>query len=228
MSNKNVFTAIALATALASGGSLALAAPVTAAPAAVAAHDVGKMAAQGQATYLDVMQARLAILNGRPQQAARLLDQANQALQKASKDNTALVAAESQLPLVQSGQEPSASASADATPVSWLPVDASMFVVDDFNAVPAQKAAVASANGHLKKGERAAAMKALKLADIDVSYTAALVPLKATMTDVQVADGLLTAHKYVEANQVLGKIQKSVRVVMLDNDLKIVPATAAK
>lgn len=222
MSQQKFLTAVALAAALASGTSLALAAP-TDAPSAVALHDFSKMSTQGHAAYADLTQARFAIFNGHPERASKLVGEAGHALQKASKDNTAFTAAESDLHLAPSGHGQQAAAPKDATPLSWLPVDGQMLVADDYVATPAKKAAVAEANGHLKKGDRAAAMNNLKLADVNVTYTTALLPLKSTIANVKEADGLLTAQKYYEANQVLNKVEDSVRVVLLDEDTSMKP-----
>lgn len=233
MSKQKILTAVALATALVSGSSLALAAPTTAAaaattaaPSSAAMHDFAKMSTQGHAAYADLTQARFAIFNGHPERASKLIGQASQALQKANKDNTAFTAAESDLHMAPSSPEQQATAPKDATPLSWLPVDGQMLVADDYVATPAKKAAVAEANSHLKKGDRAAAMNSLKLADVDVTYTAALLPLKQTVSSVKEADGLLTAQKYYEANQVLNKVQSSVRVVIMDDNMQ--PKTSAK
>ncbi len=220
MSQQKIFTAVALAAALASGTSLALAAPTDTAS-AVAMHDFSKMSAQGHSAYADLAQARFAIFNGHPERATKLVGEAGRALQKASKDNTAFTAAESDLRLAPSGDGKQAAVAKDTTPISWLPVNGRMLVADDYVATPAKKAAVAEANGHLKKGDRAAAVNNLKLADVDVTFTTALLPLKQTISDVKEADGLLTAQKYYEANQVLNKVEDNVRVVMLDDSMPI-------
>jgi len=75
---------------------------------------------------------------------------------------------------------------------------------------------VASANERLKKGKPDAAIKVLSLADVNVSYTMAVVPLKQTAADVDKAAGLLAADKYYEADQVMKQVQDSVRYDWVD------------
>lgn len=69
---------------------------------------------------------------------------------------------------------------ASKTPVSWLPVGADVTVVDDFAHSPVQSKAVASANEHLRKGQPGETIDTLKVADVNVAYTMALVPMKQT------------------------------------------------
>ncbi len=99
-----------------------------------------------------------------------------------------------------------------------------MTVTDDFAAKPSQAKAVASANEQLKSGKPGAAMKVLKLADVNVSYTMAVVPLRQTIADVDKAAGLLSMDKYYEANQTLKQVQDSVRYDWVD--LKALPQPA--
>lgn len=218
MPRNQTIKAVALAVALASGGSVAFAAS-SSAPSTAAVRDMTQMTTQGNKAYANVLEARLALFNGQPELATKLVRSSETALQKASKDNTAFIAAESELQMAPAGAGQAAPASKDTAAVAWLPVDASMTLMEDFSASPTKKAAVAAANDHLKKGDHAAAIKALKLADVNVSYSTALLPLKQTMADVQAADGLLTANKFYEANQTLRKVEQSVRVVVLDDNL---------
>ena len=53
-------------------------------------------------------------------------------------------------------------------PISWLPVDGSITINEDYTAIPAKTAAVADANKSLESGDRKGAMEKLKLADMNV------------------------------------------------------------
>lgn len=188
---------------------------VAAQSASSATSDMGRLSAKGSQAFDDIKQARLAIFSGRPAQATKLIKEAQQSMKAAQADNTAFMKAESDLKTPPSLTYQSSSAKS-TTPVSWLPVGADVTVVDDFAAKPTQAKAVASANEQLNKGKPGSAMQVLKLADINVSYTMALAPLKQTVADVDKAAGLLSAQKYYEANQTLKQIQDSVRYDWVD------------
>jgi hypothetical protein len=162
--------------------------------------DMGKLSSRGSQAFDDIRQARLAIFRGRPAQATKLLNQAQQSMKVAEKDNTAFLKAESDFKSPPS-MTPQSSAAKNTTPVSWLPVGADVTVTDDFAAKPAQSKA---------------AIKVLSLADVNVSYTMAVVPLKQTVADVDKAAGLLAADKYYEADQVMRQVQDSVRYDWID------------
>ena len=87
------------------------------------------------------------------------------------------------------------SATRSAGPTTWLPVGADVTITDSLTQSPSKAKAIASANEHLKKGKREAALSALKVANINVAYTMELVPLKQTMTDINQAASLLAQNK---------------------------------
>lgn len=193
-------------------------------PPANAVTDMGKLSSKGTQAFDDIRLARLAIFSGRPAQATKLVKEAQQSMKVAEKDNTAFLKAESDLkPPPSMNSQPGAAK--NTTPVSWLPVGADVTVTDDFSAKPTQSKAVASANEQLKKGKPEAAVKVLSLADVNVAYTMAVVPLKQTMTDIDTASGLLAADKYYEADQVMKKVQDSVRYDWVD--VKALPGQSA-
>lgn len=185
-----------------------------------AANDMGKLSTQGSQAFEEIQQARLAIFSGHPAEATKLIRNAQQSMKAAQVDNTAFMKAEADLKTPPSMTYQSSSTK-NRTPVSWLPVGADVTVTDDFAAKPSQAKAMASANEQLKKGKPGAAMHVLKLADVNVSYTMAVVPLKQTVADVDKAAGLLSAEKYYEANQTLKQVQDSVRYDWVD--LKALP-----
>jgi len=183
-------------------------------PPHAALNDIGKLSSQGSAAFDDIERARIAIFGGRPVQATKLVKEAQDSLKIAQKDNTAFLKAESDLKPPPSRTYAS-TALKGTTALSWLPVGADITVSDDFS-TPSKARAVTSANAHLKKGQPDAAMKELKLANVGVSYTMEIVPLKQTTEDVNKAAGLLSLGKYYEADQVLKQVQDSVRYDWLD------------
>ncbi|MGQ7932411.1 YfdX family protein [Paraburkholderia sp. D1E] len=197
---------------------------IAAQSAATPMTDMGKLSSQGSQAFDEIQQARVAIFSGRPNQATMLVKKAQQSMKAAQADNTAFMKAESDLKTPPSITYQSSSAKG-TTPVSWLPVGADVTVTDEFAGKPSQAKAVASANEQLKKGKPGAAMQVLKLADVNVSYTMAVVPLKQTVADVDKAAGLLTMDKYYEANQTLKQVQDSVRYDWVD--LKALPQSGS-
>lgn len=59
----------------------------------------------------------------------------------------------------------------------YIPFDVSIALADDFVMTPEKKNKIKQANSHLAKGEQKKAVEILKLADIDVVVSAALVPV---------------------------------------------------
>jgi hypothetical protein len=109
-------------------------------------------------------------------------------------------------------------------PIAWIPVDGSITIDEDYSAIPAKKAAVADANKSLKNGDRKGAMEKLKLADINVDVTLAVMPLEQTANKVHQAAGLIKAGKYYEASQNLRQAQDGLRYdVVVDS---LAPPTA--
>ncbi len=183
-------------------------------PPQVALNDMGKLSNQGSKAFSDIELARLAIFNGHPVEASRLVSEAQRSLKIAQTDDTAFLKAESDMKPPPS-QVYQSSAAKDTKAVSWLPVGADVTVSDDFT-TPAKTTAVTSANAHLKKGQTNAAMKELKLANVGISYTMEVVPLKRTTVDVDKAAGLMKLDKFYQADQVLKQVQDSVRYDWVD------------
>ena len=103
-----------------------------------------------------------------------------------------------------------------ATPKAWLPVDGEISVNEDFSANPTKAAAVSDANKSLAKGDRKGAMEKLKLAQVDLDYVLAVVPLNQTINDVHQAATLVDGGKFYEASQQLRQVQDSTRYDMVD------------
>ena len=204
--------------------------------------DAGKLSMDGAQGYQDVALARLAIFDGRAGDAKKFVDAADAAFGKAKNDRTVFVKAENALapqgggqpngdkaddkgaanaspsPQAQNASAPNgATQNADAaTPKAWLPVDGEISVNEDFSASPTKAAAVADANKSLAKGDRKGAMEKLKLAQVDLDYMLAVVPLNQTINDVHQAATLVDGGKFYEASQQLRQVQDSTRYDMVD------------
>lgn len=180
-------------------------------PNAAVLNDVAKVSDQGALAFRDIRLARRAIYSADPAKAKKDIDEAVQALSKARTDAAILEKAEADLK-PPNGAPASASGTAPSTEkIKWLPFDGTMAVADDFVATPEKAKAVAEANGHLAKGEKKASLEKLKLAQIDLVFTAALAPLDKTIAGVNEAKADIDQGKYYEANAALRKVEQSVR-----------------
>lgn len=192
--------------------------------------DMGKLSSKGNQAFQQIELARLAIFNGHASEATKLVKEAQQSVKVAQTDDTAFVKAENDLKFPPSAAAAPSGASSSATrsaqPTTWLPVGADVTITDSLAQSPSKSKAIASANEHLKKGKREAALGALKVANINVAYTMELVPLKQTMTDVNEAASLLAQNKYYEANQALKQVVDSVRYDWVDLDAIPQPSVA--
>ncbi|SAL03282.1 hypothetical protein AWB81_06372 [Caballeronia arationis] len=182
---------------------------------------MGRLSGKGNQAFQQIELARIAIFNGHAFEAKKLVKAAQQSLKVAKTDNTAFVKAENDRkasPSVAAAPNGVSNATRSAHPTTWLPVGADVTITDDLSQSPSKSRAIASANEHLEKGKREAALDALKVAKINVAYTMELVPLKQTMTDVNNAASLLAQNKYYEANQALKQVVDSVRYDWVDLD----------
>ena len=226
MANNTKLLAALAATAIIAPG-LAFAAMTSSAepPAHMQADkDFSKLSADGSRAFQDITLTRLAIFDGRPDDAKKYVNEADQDFTRARSDETVFKKAEADLKAPGasapdkggSAQDKTAdagkAASADMkTPKTWLPVDGEVGLDEDFAAVPAKAAAVADANKSVAKGDHKDAIEKLKLADVDVDVVLAVVPLEETIKDVHQAADLVNSGKYYEASQLLRKVQDSAR-----------------
>lgn len=173
--------------------------------------DVGKLSKDGAQALQDIQATRIAIFNAEPDQAKSLIQKARDEMQKAAKDDSVFMKAVSELTPAKKA-EPGDKAEAnkaeankaDATkPIAWLPVDSQISLGEDFQATPEKMAAVADANQSLKNADRKGALEKLALADVDVKFTTAVLPLEQTTNDVNKAADLIDQGKFYEANALL-------------------------
>ncbi len=229
---KTFIMALAATTILTVGGEQAIAQQTPAQQKPIpqqtlANKDFGKLSADGSNAFQDLTLTRLAIFDGRIDDAKKYIQQAETAFDKAKKDEAVFTKAEADLkppagknaPANQTigaappTGKPADSKSADQMkkPIAWLPVDGAISINEDYTANPAKKGAVAEANKNLKSGDRTKAMETLKLADMDIDVTLAVVPLEQTIDNVHQAAGLINDGKYYEASQLLRQAQDSER-----------------
>ena len=173
-----------------------------------------KVSMEGNSAMRDVRWARVAIFDGQPQKAEKMLDEAKKNLDTTEKQAPQLLVA---LKSKEKG--------AGVKPqTNLIPIDAWLVLSEDFVPTPEKTAKIKEANEHLKKGARGKAVEILRAADIGVAVTRVLMPLKATIKDVNQASTLLKEHKYYEANLALKGAQDGLIMDTVGLDAPAVPA----
>ncbi|MCP5196010.1 MAG: YfdX family protein [Gammaproteobacteria bacterium] len=149
-----------------------------------------RLSEDGSKAAQNLLLARIAIFDGQPQDAEKLVDQAKAALLTAAKDVDKL-AIKSQ--------------KSDVGPM--VPIDARLTVANDFVLDPEKKEQMQKINEHLKKGETHKAIEVLSPTDESMTLTTLFMPLEATSKAVDEASTLLGESKYYEANLALKKAE---------------------
>ena len=205
MTIRSVTVAAALAVTLGAAGA-AVAADQTGPAATKADKDLGKLSIDGAGAYQDIGLARLAIYDGKPDMAVKLVDEATASLSRAKTDDSVFMKAEADLnpPKTAAASTPRTTEPSKAA-VAWVPVDGAFILDETLTPSPAKTAAVNEANKHLRNGEPDKAKETLKVAAVDSDYVMTLLPLQQTMQDVQEASQMLAQHKYYDASQDLRK-----------------------
>jgi hypothetical protein len=197
-----------------------------------AAKDFGKLSADGSSGFQQLTLTRVAIYDGRIDDAKKYIQQAETAFDKAKGDETVFTKAEADLKR-PTGKNAAANQTVSAaplvnkpangkspeqmkTPIAWLPVDGTISINEDYTASAAKNTAVAEANKSLKSGDRKAAIEKLTLADMDIDVILAVVPLEDTINDVHQAVSLIDSGKYYEASQLLRQAQDGERFDISD------------
>lgn len=232
INNQKAFMAGLTAAVLMTATAAWAAEPQKPAPQTAVDKDVGKLSTDGASALQDVRLTRIAIYDGRVDDAKKYINLADSTLTKARTDEAIFTKAEADLKppagtvthiSATVGAASSASKAADGKsadtkaadqlkkPIAWLPVDGALTINEDFAANPAKKAAVAEANKSLKGGDRHGAVEKLKLADMSIDITMVVVPLEQTISDVHQAASLINEGKYYEASQMLRDAQDGER-----------------
>ncbi len=184
-------------------------------------HAFGKLSADGSRAFQDIGLTRLAIFDGRIDDAKKAIADSDSGFAKAKTDESVFTKAEADLkmPPNHAGaaapnpapQAPGTQAGDMKTPIAWLPVDGTVSINEDYSVNPSKAAAVSDANKSLKAGDAQGAMSKLKLADVNMGVTLAVVPLNKTISDVHQAVGMINDGKYYEASQLLRQAQDGER-----------------
>jgi hypothetical protein len=171
--------------------------------------------------------ARRAIFDGKTDEAAKFVADAQESLAKAKTDEAVFMKAESAMHAPTAGGAKALTAPAKATaPIAWIPIDSEIALGETFKSTPEAAAAVVTARKSLEKGENAKSLEAIKVARIDVDYSVAVAPLDQSIAAINQAKSLIASHDYYGASQALRQAEADVRYDEYD-DVANVKAAAA-
>jgi len=156
-----------------------------------------KTADEALEAVTQVHSARLALFNNEPDAAADHVRAAKSALTDTESDLSALLMRD--FTLVD-------------TENNYLPFDMSMSLTEDFDATEENKLALQRAYGLFESAEPEDAIEVLRVAEIDVRVSAAMLPFEATLTRLDDALGNIGDKDYFDANLDLKAIEDSVIV----------------
>ncbi|MEE4014824.1 YfdX family protein [Roseibium sp. FZY0029] len=145
----------------------------------------------------EVRAARIAIFNGQPDQATSFVTSAQKDFEAAQAAMDTYAIKDKKTP--KEGD-------------SYLPFDSSLSLAEGFVPTQDKQETLLKANEHLAKGESRKAAEILKLANVDVTVSAALVPAKTGLAHVSDAAKLIGEKKYYEANLALKAVEDSIVV----------------
>ena len=149
-----------------------------------------RLSEEGSKVARDISLARVAIFDGQPQEAVKLIDEAKTTLVAAGKDADKLAI-----------KKP------DKSDEPMIPIDARLTMADDFVLTAEKKEKIDKVNEHLRKGETKQALEVLRPADVKLTLTTLFMPLEATSKAVDQAANLMAQNKYYEANLALKKAE---------------------
>lgn len=146
----------------------------------------------------EIRAARLAIFNGAPDQAVNFATEAATNLE--------------QLQTVAESFAVETAKSDNGRADVYVPFDASLALSEGFVPTHEKQETLKAANGHLAKGDHKKAVETLRLANIDVTVSAMLIPVKASLHHVQVAAKLIGEKKFYQANLALKAVEDAIIV----------------
>ena len=166
-----------------------------------------KFSETGNSAMRSIRGARLAIFNGEPLAAVKLMQSAKALIEQAQKgaptfDTTSKV--------VVGGNV--LGTSSDKSEIGSVPVDLQVVLADDFTPTPEKQGHIDKANEHFKKGETAKAIEQLILGEIDVTFNQSWLPMAASIKHLERAIKQADQDKYYESSLSLKAIEDSVTV----------------
>jgi hypothetical protein len=178
----------------------------------VAEKDFGRLSADGFSAFNDVHLARIAIFDGKTDEAAKFVADAQAALSKAKTDDALFMKAESEIHTpAKDVSTPKATQDKNMQRIAWIPIDDDIEFGEILRPTTGKAAAIGTAKKALGRGDGVNALKAIRLAEVDVDYTVVLAPLEQSIADVDEAGKLIANRDYYGASQSLKKAEDGIR-----------------
>jgi hypothetical protein len=181
-------------------------------------QDFGRLSSDGASAFADIHLARVAIFDGNTNLARKLISDAQSSLDKAKNDDTSFMKAESEMKAPSTPTTDTRPAQTKNTQrIAWLPIDGQLIVGETYKPSADKTAALSTARKNLRNGQTDQAMKAIRLAAVDVDYTMALAPLQQSIADVDQANTLMDSKDYYGASQALRQAEAGIRYDEIDD-----------
>lgn len=161
----------------------------------VPSHQMLKVSHEGFAAMRSIRAARIAIFDGEPKLAVKMLGKATADLDAAAKDTTTYVIDAKAIVDGKVVKDESATMKQNL-----IPIDGQIALADSFVLTEENAKHIAKANEHFKNRKSKEAIEELRLGGIGVTFSRILLPLSETMKKVAEATKLADEHKYYEAN----------------------------
>jgi hypothetical protein len=193
----------------------------------IAEKDFGRLSIDGVSAFNDVHLARVAIFEGKTDEAAKFVADARASLGKAKTDDAVFIKAESALrDPSKPASDPAGSRDSISSPIAWIPIDSELILGETYQSTPEAAAAVVTARKGLEKGDGAASLGTIKSAKVDVDYVVAVAPLEKSIADVGRAGTLMISHDYYGASQALRTAEVGIRYDEIDDVANVKPDTS--
>ncbi|WP_460275156.1 YfdX family protein [Celeribacter sp. ULVN23_4] len=92
----------------------------------------------------------------------------------------------------------------------YVPFETSVSLAEGFMPTDANKEDMSKAGKHLAQGDQQKALEVLKLAKVDIDYTALMVPINGSVNNIQQASDQIAKGDYYAANLSLKAIEDSI------------------
>ena len=161
----------------------------------------------GNSAMRSIRGARLAIFNGEPIAAVKMMETAKTLIEQAEQGAPTF---DTTLKMVVDGNV--VGTRSYVGDIKSVPIDGQVVLADDFVSTPAKQAHIDKANEYIKKGEHAKAIEELRLGEIDVTFNQSWMPMASSIKHLDQAIKLANQDKYYESSLTLKAIEDSVIV----------------
>ena len=171
----------------------------------VAQQAIIKFSEAGSLGMQSVRGARVAIFNGEPMAALKLMEAAKKHFEDADKNSPTL---DTTTTIIVGGI--AIGTGSHKGDVKSVPVDGQVILADDFVPTPEKQVHIDKANGFIRLGDNGSAINELLLGEIDVVLQQSWIPIAPTLKHLNQAIKLAGEDKYYQSNLSLKSIDDSI------------------